>query len=91
MIDGHIPCGYLMSTVWTFDGIGNKKNVYRDEDCMKKFCESIRKHAMKIINFEKKKMIPLTNEQQEAHENTTVCYICKKTSKVNILMIKNIK
>ena len=30
------------------------------------FCESLREHAMKIINFEKKKLIPLTNEQQES-------------------------
>ena len=30
---------------------------------MRKFCESIREHAMKIINFEKKKIIPLTNKE----------------------------
>ena len=26
---------------------------------MKKFCKDLRKHATKIINYEKKKMIPL--------------------------------
>ena len=31
---------------------------------MKKFCESLREHAMKIDNFEKKKMNLLTKEQQ---------------------------
>ena len=30
---------------------------------MKKFCEFLREHAMKIINFEKKKMKFLTKEQ----------------------------
>ena len=25
------------------------------KDCMKKFCECLREHAMKIINFKKKK------------------------------------
>ena len=50
-----------MSTIWTFDGKENKHDVYRNEDCMKKFCGSLREHEMKIINFEKKKMIPLTN------------------------------
>lgn len=28
----HIRCGYLMSTVWTFDGLENKHDVYSDED-----------------------------------------------------------
>ena len=31
------------------------------------FCESLREHVMKIINFEKK-MIPLTNALQESCE-----------------------
>ena len=33
----HIPCGYSMSTIRTFDGIENKHDVYRGEDVMKKF------------------------------------------------------
>ena len=32
----YIPCGYSMSAIWTFDGIENKHDVYRGEDCMKK-------------------------------------------------------
>ena len=57
-----------MSMIWTFDSMENKNNVYRGEDCMKKFCESLREHTVKIINCEKKKIIPLTNEQQESNE-----------------------
>ena len=45
---------------------------------MKKFCESLREHAMKIINFKNKKMKLLTKEQQESYENTKVFYICKE-------------
>ena len=41
-----------------FDNIENKHQVYRDKDCIKKFCELSREHAMKVINFQKKKMIP---------------------------------
>ena len=37
---------------------------------MKKFCESLREHTMKILNFKKKKMNPLTEEQQESCENS---------------------
>ena len=64
----HIPCGYSMSTIWTFDGIVNKHDVHRGEDFMKTFCESLREYAMKVTNFEKKKMIPLTKEQLELFE-----------------------
>ena len=73
--------------MWIFDGIVNKHGVYGVEDCMKKFCESLREHAMSVINFEKKKMILLKNEQQESYEKTKVCYICKKSSKTNRLML----
>ena len=52
-----------MSMIWTFNSMENKNNVYRGEDCMKKFCESLREHTVKIINFEKKKILSLTNGQ----------------------------
>ena len=55
------PCVCSMSTIWTFDGIEKKHTVYRIEDCMKKFCESLRNHAIKINNLENKKIIPLSN------------------------------
>ena len=29
--------------------------MYRDKDCMKKFCEFLREAAIKIVNFKKKK------------------------------------
>ena len=45
---------------------------------MKKFCESLREHAMKINNFKTKKMRLLTKEQQESYENPKTCYICKE-------------
>ena len=49
-----------MFTVWMFDGVKNKHDVYQGEDSMKKFCLSLKEHAMEIINFEKKNIIPLT-------------------------------
>ena len=33
---------------------------------------------MKIINFKKKKLKLLTQEQQESNENSKICYICKE-------------
>ena len=45
---------------------------------MKKFCKDLRKHATKIINYEKKDMIPLTKKEEKNYNNQKVCYICKK-------------
>ena len=36
---------------------------------MKKFCEFLRKHTMKSINFKKRKMKLLTKEEQNQYEN----------------------
>ena len=38
----YIPIGLLMSTISSSEAIGNKHDVYRSKDCMKKFCESLR-------------------------------------------------
>ena len=45
---------------------------------MKIFCKDLKDQAMKIINYEKKEMIPLTNEEKEKHENQKICYICEQ-------------
>ena len=45
---------------------------------MKKFCKDLREHATKIINYEKKDMIPLTKKEEKHNNNQKVCYICKK-------------
>ena len=45
---------------------------------MKKFCKDLREHATRIINYEKKKMIPLTTEEKIYHNEQEICYICKK-------------
>ena len=46
------------------DATKNKLDCYRGKDYMKRFCIDLRKHATKIINYEKKEMIPLTNEEK---------------------------
>ena len=39
----------------SFDLTKNKLECYRGEDCMETFCEDLKEHATKIINYEKKK------------------------------------
>ena len=55
-----------------------KLDYYRGKDCMKKFYKDLREHATKIINYEKKKMIPLTIKEEIDHNKQKICYICKK-------------
>ena len=68
-----------MSTIWAFDNIKNKHSIHHGEDCMEKFCISLREHAENLINFEKKKIIPLTEEELKLHQVSTVSYISTKT------------
>ena len=70
-----------MSTIFLFRYIENRHDVYRGKDCMKKFCEYLREHTMKLINLKKKKMKLLTKEQHESYENAKICYICKEKFK----------
>ena len=44
---------------------------------MKRFCESLRERTKRIIGFEKKKMLSLTNKELKSHEDAKVCCICK--------------
>ena len=37
-----IPSGFSISTILSFKEIENKHDIYRGEDCMKKFCESLK-------------------------------------------------
>ena len=45
---------------------------------MEMFCKKLRNQVMKIINYEKKEMISLTNEETESYEKQKVYYIRKK-------------
>ena len=64
-IGENIFCGYSMPSIWAFDHIENKHSLYYGENCMKKFCVSLREQAANVINFEKKKMLPLTKKELE--------------------------
>ena len=45
---------------------------------MEKFRKDLREHATNIINYEEKKMIPLTKKEEKNHNKQKVCYIWKK-------------
>ena len=45
---------------------------------MKFFCEDLKKHIRKTINYEKKEMIPVTNEENQSYHGQDTCYIGEK-------------
>ena len=77
-INKHVPSGYSLFSHCLFDKAKDKLDYYRGKDCMKKFCLDLREHATKIINYEKKKMIPLTTKEEIDYNKQKICYICKK-------------
>ena len=88
-INKHTPSGYSLFTHCSFERTKNKLDYYRGKNCMKNFCLDLREHATKIINYEKKEMIPLTKKEEKKHNMQKVCYICKKDL-VLMIAIKNI-
>ena len=77
-ISKHTPSGYSIFTHCSFDESKNKLNYYRKDDCMNKYCKDLREHVTKIINYEKKMMIPLTAKEKLYHNKQKICYVCKK-------------
>ena len=69
----HIPSGFPVSTISLFRSMENNHDVYRGQAYMKMFCEFLREHAVKTINFKIKKMKLLWKEQQESYENVQIC------------------
>ena len=74
----HEPSGYSLSLICSFDSTKNKHYVYRGKDCVEHFCRKSKELGTEIINYERKDMIPLTNEEIKIYENQKQCCICKK-------------
>ena len=72
-INKHTPSGYSLFTQCSFDTTKNKFDYYRSKSCMKNVCLDLRQHAAKIINCEKKEMIPLTKKEEKMHNKQKVC------------------
>ena len=64
-INKHASSGYSFFTHYSFDTTKNKFDNYRGKNCMKNVCLDLREHAIKIINYEEKEIIPLTKKRRE--------------------------
>ena len=74
----HEPCGYSLDLVSSFDSKQNKHKFYRGKDCIKRFCSDLKQLGTKIINYEQKEMITLTDDENKFCEEQKECYICQK-------------
>ena len=74
----HEPSGYALILISLFDSKENKHNVYRGRDCIKRFCSDLKELRTKIINYEEKEMIPLTDDENRSYEKQKECHICQK-------------
>ena len=70
-----------MSTIWGFEHIENKHTLCRGKDCLRqqenKILISKRTRNNSIIDFEKKKVLPLPRKELEPNEDVKVCCICR--------------
>ena len=77
-----------MSTISSVRNVENKQDLPRGIDCMKRFYECLREHAMKIINFKTKQQKILTIRN---HMKTQISVIfVEKKLKIDELEIKYI-
>ena len=74
----HTPSGYSLFASCSFESTKNRLDCYRNKDCMKRFYKNLKEHATRIINCEKKEMIPLSDGENKSYKKQEVCYICKK-------------
>ena len=74
----HEPSALAMFTKCSFDARKNKLDYYSGMDCVKMLCKKLKDHVLKILNYEKKEMIPLSEEENKSYEDQEVCHICKR-------------
>ena len=56
----HEPSGWSMLKKCSFNEKENKLDYYRGKDCIEKLCIKIKERVMKIINYKKRDVKPLT-------------------------------
>ena len=72
----HGMCGYSLVTQCSFDEKNNVIDYYIGKDCLKKFSQDLKRQL--VVDYEKKQMIKLTQEEQYKHDTRKVCFLCKK-------------
>ena len=63
-----MPSGYSLFSNCSVDLTKNKLDCYKGEHCMERFCKDFRDHVLKIINYEEKEMMLLTDSENKSYE-----------------------
>ena len=87
----HRPSGYSLVACCSFDNSKNERKYYIGNDCMKIFCNDLKEQANKIINYEKKETIPLTDDEKEIYENQKIVIYVKNNFVLMNIIKKNLK
>ena len=75
----HIPSGFSLFKISPF------RSKYRGKYCLKKFCEYLGEHAIKIIRFKKKKNEITNKIATRIIRKCTIYYICQEKFEINYL------
>ena len=75
----HIPSGWCVYSKLAYGDINNPLKLYRDEDCIEKFCKHLKLEVYGLYHmFPEKPMTPLTNKQWKEYKRMSKCHICYK-------------
>ena len=74
----HIPCGYSITTCYSYNQTLNKSAYYRGPDCVENVSQELKKILSDNMYFEEKPMLPLTDNEKTLYINEKSCYICEK-------------
>ena len=70
----HKPSGYSLLTSCSLINRKISQLIIEKEAVWK----DLKEHVIRIINYETKPMIALTEEEKESYENQQLCHICDK-------------
>ena len=73
----HEPSGRSLLLNSSFDKKENKLNYYRGKDCAEKVCKKFRERVMEVINYKKRDIIPLSQEEINFYNEQEISHICK--------------
>ena len=58
---------------------------------MERFCKNLKQHATRIIKFEEKEMIVLTDKENKLYEKQKNFHICKKELKLKFKLYRQVR
>ena len=78
-VNQHILSGWCVYSKFAYGNVQNPLKLYREKDCVEKFCDHIKREAHRLYHmFPEKPMDSLTPKQWKRYEKASRCHICFK-------------